>query len=209
MRPTTRANILARPALALALAGVIVAGCGRTGDTRGSTSSPRASSSSSASVPPSATTAQTMTVTVYFGNSGRGSDVDCALVFPIQRTVPVETDVLTAAVRTLLAGPSATERDQGYESFFTTASAGTLVAAHRQGATAYLDLRDHPRLIPNASTACGSAAYRAALTQTAATASGATRVLFALEGDPRAFWEWQQMGCSAANDTCDPAPFAS
>jgi hypothetical protein len=34
------------------------------------------------------------------------------------------------------------------------------------------------------------------------------RVLYAMEGDPAAFYEWLQVGCSAANDFCDPAPFA-
>jgi hypothetical protein len=32
-------------------------------------------------------------------------------------------------------------------------------------------------------------------------------VIFAIEGDPRAFYNWMGEPCGSANDDCDPQPF--
>ena len=71
-----------------------------------------------------------------------------------------------------------------------------------------MNLANHAGRINNASTSCGSAGYLSQLDNTVRTASGATRVLYAFDGDPEAFWYWLQIACTAENDNCDPAPFA-
>lgn len=174
---------------------------------------PTTASSSATQTPqgtPTTTSPPTSTVvTLYFGNSvlNPGS-IDCAAVFAVHRTVPASADALTAALRELLAGPTMAETAQGFISWFSPATANTLISARTSGTTSYVNLTDLRTIIPNASSSCGSAALLAQLGTTAQQAGMTPRVLYAIEGKPKTFWEWLQMGCDKANDNCDPAPFS-
>ena len=53
-----------------------------------------------------------------------------------------------------------------------------------------------------------TAAMTELLGMTARTAAQTSPVRYAINGQPKPFWEWLQMGCDASNDNCDPAPFA-
>ncbi len=172
----------------------------------GTTGAPSASATTGAPTPTAS--AATMTVTLYFGSSilNPGS-LDCAKVYAVHRAVPESADRLTATMKQLLAGPSATEAAQGYTSWFSPATAGALVRAKVSGGKAYVNLTDIRTIIPNASTSCGSEALLAQLGTTAGQAAMAPQVRYAISGQPKPFWEWLQMGCDASNDNCDPAPF--
>jgi hypothetical protein len=150
-----------------------------------------------------------MTVTLYFGNSALGSDIDCSKVFAVHRTIPAVPDVATATMTELFKGTTPGESAQGYTSWFSAATANTLISIKKTGSTAYINLAsDVPVLIPNASASCGSAAYLASMGTTAQQATMTRRVLYALNGKPAPFWEWLQRGCGKDNDQCDPKPFA-
>lgn len=154
------------------------------------------------------TPSNTMTVTVYFGNSEMNPGmVDCSLVYPVQRLAPHSPDVVAAALRALLAGPTPAEAENGYVSTFSAATADALISVKVRGDTAYVNLRDLRSVIPNASTSCGSAALLAEMSQTVMAAVPVQRVLYAFEGQPELFYEWIQIGCSPENDDCNPAPF--
>ena len=169
------------------------------------TVSPSATATSSAS----ASSAATMTVTLYFDNQVLNPGAaDCGQVYGVPRTIPASTDVLTATMKALLAGPTAAEKAQGYSSWFSPATAQALVGATVSGTTSYVNLTDIRTTIPNASTSCGSAALLAQLGTTAQQAGMTPRVLYAINGQPQPFWEWLQVGCDASNDNCDPAPFS-
>lgn len=159
---------------------------------------------------PSPSAPATTTVTIYFSNSvlDPGSS-DCAQVYAVHRDVPATSDVLTATLKELLAGPTAAETAKGYASWFSSATAQSLVSAKVSGNTSYVNLADLRTVIPNAGTSCGSASLLAQLRTTAQQAGMTPRVLFAINGQPKTFWEWLQVGCDASNDNCDPAPFAS
>lgn len=166
----------------------------------------------SATATPQATPSgpETMTVTVYFSNSVLDPGAsDCAQVYALHREVPAASDVLTATLTELLAGPTAAEAAIGYESWFSPETAQALVRAKVTGNTSYVDLTDLRTVIPNASTSCGSASLLAQLRTTAQQAGMTPRVLYAINGQPATFWEWLQRGCDASNDNCDPAPFAT
>lgn len=151
---------------------------------------------------------QTMVVTVYFDNEVLNPGAaDCGRVYGVHRTVPASADVLGASVRELLAGPTAEESAQGYRSWFSAATADALLGTSVVGDTSYVDLADVSNTIPNASTSCGSAALLAQLGTTAQQAAMTPRVLYAFDGQPGPFWAWLQVGCTADNDHCDPAPF--
>lgn len=163
------------------------------------------SASASPSVSPTPTT---MVVTVYFGNNILNpQSVDCGQVYGVHRTVPGSEDRVTAALKQVLAGPTAEESALGYTSWFSSATANVLIGAKVTGNTTYVNLTDLRQIIPNASTSCGSAALLAQLGTTASQAAMTPRVLYAINGQPTPFWEWLQMGCDATNDNCNPAPF--
>ncbi len=149
-----------------------------------------------------------MIVAVYFSNAllDPGS-TDCARVYAVHRTVPASDVVLTSTLNQLLAGPTAAEAAKGYRSWFSAATAGALIGAKVVGNTSYVNLTDIRSVIPNASTSCGSAQLLAQLTTTTKQAAMTPRVLYAISGQPKTFWEWLQVGCDATNDNCDPAPF--
>ncbi|SDB80418.1 Sporulation and spore germination [Raineyella antarctica] len=150
----------------------------------------------------------TKTVLVYFDNQVLNPNAaDCSKVYAVPRTVPASADMLTASMQQLLAGPTAAESAQGYRSWFSSATANALVSAKVSGGTSYVNLTDIRTVIPNASTSCGSQALLAQLGTTAQQAGMTPQVRYAIEGQPKAFWEWLQMGCDASNDNCDAAPF--
>jgi hypothetical protein len=145
---------------------------------------------------------------VYFGNTVLNPEsIDCAAVFPVERSAPEGDDVIPAAARSLLAGPTAEERDSGYTSFFSSETAGALRSVRVQNGTAYVDLADIRPIIPNASTSCGSAAFLSEIYSTLTQFPEIDRVILAIEGDPEPIYEWLQIGCAEENDNCDRGPF--
>jgi spore germination protein GerM len=160
-------------------------------------------------VPTGAVTAvPVLAVTVYFGNTERNPGLlDCSKVYPVERTTLPPSDVPKAVLEQLFLGPTPAEKDQGYVSAFSSETADILIDVKVQDRTAYVNLKDIRAIIPNASTSCGSAAFFAEVGTTVKGSADVDRVLYAIEGDPRPFWEWMQIGCAPENDNCDPAPF--
>ncbi len=136
---------------------------------------------------------------------------DCSLVSPVQRELDTDTEdaeaVADALLESLLAGPTAEERAQGYTSFFSDQTDGSLRDVIIQNGTAYVDLEDLRQVIPNASSSCGSAQLLAQVTQTLRQVPGVSRVILAFDGSVRSFYDWIQLGCSAENDNCDSSVF--
>ncbi|GAA0808159.1 Gmad2 immunoglobulin-like domain-containing protein [Spirilliplanes yamanashiensis] len=141
------------------------------------------------SVPPSPGPA-TMTVTIFFH---RGQDADPAVVVPVRRTVPRTARIATAALRELLSGPTAAERQRGHWSHFSAATAGMLRSVRVSGGVARADFRDFRRIIPNASASAGSAALLAELDHTLRQFSTVRATVYSFNGDVRLFYEWLQM----------------
>ncbi|MFZ1412532.1 MAG: GerMN domain-containing protein [Micropruina sp.] len=163
-----------------------------------------------APTPSAPDTSATMRVTLYFSNTVLDPGAsECSQVYAVHRTIPEASDVLTATLKELLAGPTAAEKAQGYGSWFSASTAQSLLKARTSANTSYVNLNDIRTVIPNASTSCGSAALLAQLKTTAQQAAMTPRVLYAIKGQPSTFWEWLQMDCDASNDNCDPTPFAS
>jgi hypothetical protein len=91
---------------------------------------------------------------------------------------------------------------------FSAQTASILKGVHVEPGTAYVNLADIRQTIPSAGTSCGSQAFLAEVDQTVRAVLPVERVLYAIDGDPAAFYDWLQFGCSASNDFCDPEPFA-
>ncbi|MDX5318353.1 MAG: GerMN domain-containing protein [Actinomycetes bacterium] len=207
-------NAMIRLAL-LAVAALALAGCTPSPSPSGSPSDGATTAvpttpptGATTSAPPTSPAGET-TIAVFFDNTVMNPNAEnCSAVFVVERTVPATDDEATAALGALLAGPTPEEEADGYSSWFSEATADALLGVKVEGDTAYVNLADLRQVIPNAGTSCGSGQFMASLNATTTNATGASKVLYAFEGDPVAFWDFVQVGCGTFNDDCDPAPFA-
>ncbi len=148
------------------------------------------------------------TVTIYFNNTELNPEAECDQVFPVERDISPEKDPLRAALQELFQGPTSSEAEEGYTSFFSKETEDILIDVKVEGGTAYLNLQDIRGIIPGVSSSCGSQEFFAEVGQTVrAQAPNVEKVLYAIEGNPEPFYEWVQLGCQEFNDFCDPAPF--
>jgi hypothetical protein len=132
----------------------------------------------------------TVEVEVFFTNEGLGDP--CTDVFPVVRTVDRD-DPVVGALEALLAGPTAAEQAAGYDSWFTAATANTLLDAHRDDhGTVHVIFTDLRELLPDASSSCGSAGLLAQLDRTLTALDGITATRYALADQP-AFYTWLQL----------------
>jgi hypothetical protein len=130
-------------------------------------------------------------VRVFFPRRGKGG-TSCNHVFPRQRRVAAPA-VLAGAMRALLRGPTAAERRLGYGGWFSGKTAGMFRSARIAGGTAYIDFRNFSKLIPNASSSCGSALLLAQLDRTATQFNNVRRAVYSFSGSRRAFYQWLQL----------------
>lgn len=152
--------------------------------------------------------AQATTLRVYFNHAQRaGTEADCAIVFERRREVPPTAAVATAALQQLFAGPTEAERATGYRSPFSAATAGLLRRVHIEDGTAYVDLNDPREALAGATSSCGAAEFNTAIERTLRQFSTVRRVILAIDGDPRRFYEWMGQACDLTNDRCDAGPF--
>ena len=153
------------------------------------TSSPASSPSGQPSTPtrPSATPSRPVTtaVTVYFHSGEK--------LVRVTRRVPRTQMVATAALRQLLAGPTAAERADGLWSPFSARTAGMLRSVRIADGVAYADFADLRQVIPNASSSAGSAALLGELDATLKQFSTVRRTVYSLNGDVATFYGWLQL----------------
>lgn len=149
----------------------------------------------------------TRTVIIYFSNSRKNNDSsDCSLVYGVERTVG-KNDGYKEILQQLFMGPNMVERENGYTSMFSKATADAVISVNIAGTTAYVNLKDIRNIIPNASASCGSQAFFAQTGATLKHDGKITNVLYAINGDPKPFYEWMQIGCTKENNNCDTAYF--
>ncbi len=116
----------------------------------------------------------------------------CDRVVPLVRTVHSPA-VLTGAMRELLRGPTRAERVRGYGGWFSAKTAGMLRRVTIVQGVARIDFRNFSRVIPNASSSCGSALLLAQLDRTAAQFRSVRRAVYSFDGSVSAFYEWLQL----------------
>lgn len=185
------------PALTGSLAASAAIGATGTTGTAGATDA-------TAAAPPAGTTR----VRVWFSNDRLNPDPqDCRAVFPVERRVPRTLAVAAASLRELFAGPTPAEAAAGYRSVFSAATAGLLRQVHIRKGTAYVDLHDLGESMAGATSSCGAAEFQAQVARTLQHYPTIDRVVYAFDGDPRAFYAWMNESCGPANDDCDPRPF--
>jgi spore germination protein GerM len=155
-----------------------------------------------------AAAAERITFEVYFSKEGRAAaDAACSHVVAVTRAVPATQGVARASLEQLFAGPTAAERAVGYHSWFSHRTRGILRNIRIIDGTSYVDLHDIRRLIPGASSSCGSSELIAQVEATLKQFATVERVVLAIDGQPRVFYEWLEMACDQSNDHCDEQHF--
>lgn len=103
----------------------------------------------------------TVTFKLYFSNANKGSNRNCSLVFPVDRSVAKTSAVTRAAALELLKGPNPGEKAEGYASFFPAGTSLRSLSVDGKTATA-----DFTRPLSFATGACQTANIRAEIAQT-------------------------------------------
>jgi spore germination protein GerM len=151
---------------------------------------------------------ETTTLKVYFGKEGLGqSDAACSEVAALARQVPQTRAVARAALQELFRGPKPEEREAGFRSWFSGSTGAILKDVRIADRTAYVDLHDLRQLIPGATSSCGSAEFFAQVEATLKQFPTVDRVVLAIEGQPRLFYDWMEMECDDSNEYCDASRF--
>lgn len=114
----------------------------------------------------------------------------------VTRRVHADSAGLEGALRQLMRGPTASERDAGIQSWFSDATAGMLRSVTVDSAgRAVVDFEDLRAVIPNASTSAGSAMLLRELNATVFEHAPVRSVEYRIEGSCDIFGEWLQYGC--------------
>lgn len=142
-----------------------------------------------AATPSSASPTGTVAVRIYAPRGAVGAR--CDRVLPLRRFVATPA-ILSGAMRSLLRGPTAAERERGYGGWFSRKTAGYFRSATIGRGVARIDFRNFSRIIPNASSSCGSALLLAQLDRTALQFPTIRRAVYSFDGSARAFYEWLQ-----------------
>lgn len=116
----------------------------------------------------------------------------CGRVLPLSRIVPTPA-VLTGAMRKLLEGPTRAERRRGYGGWFSARTAGMLRSVRVAGGVAYVDFANFSKIIPNASSSCGSRLLLAQLDRTTKQFPTVRKAIYSFTGSRKAFYEWLQL----------------
>lgn len=146
-------------------------------------------------------------VRVYFSNMLKSSGTgQCDQVFPVGRVVSADRKI-EASLEELLNGPTSREKNTGFTSFFSDKTKSALKNIRVVNGVVYLNLNDIRRVIPNASSSCGSAQLLVQIDTTAKQFSEVKKVIVAIDGKPSVFYDWIQVGCTKENNNCDETPF--
>lgn len=147
---------------------------------------------------------ETMVAKVYFSNRKRARGKRCTAVFPVRREAPKSLAVATAAMSQLFLGPTEEERSQGYSSSFSEETADLLRRITIKNKIAYVDLNDFRTILSDVNTPCGRKQFLAQMTRTVTRFRTVKKAIFAIEGDPEAFYAFMKTPC---DKKCDPEPF--
>jgi len=147
-------------------------------------------------------------VKVYFANSKLNPENNCSLVYPVKRTISINGDPFLQTLNLLFIGPTEEEKNEGYSSVFSLDTKDILKNFDiDEKGTAYIDFYDIKNIIPKVSSSCGSQEFLSSIENTLKQFGVINKVIYAINGEPKNFYEWIQIGCSEENNNCDNTPF--
>ena len=152
---------------------------------------------------------KTMTVKVFFHNEKLNPEMaDCTKAFPTERKIPKTMAVARAALDELFKGVSKEEEVQGFWSFEPESTKGIIKSLNVKKGVAYLNFTKIVfEKLGNATTSCG-AGFWPMVEETLMQFKSIKKVFYAVEGNPRDFYEWVQVGeCPEELKNCSGKEF--
>ncbi len=142
---------------------------------------------------------------VYFNNSNI-SENDCASVSGVPREIENYSKE-TGALLELLKGPTDDEKKMGLTSLFSEATSFALNSLSISGGVAAVNMADISAIIPGAKLDCGRKSIISSVEKTLYQFGSINKVVFAMDGNPKKFYEWLGMSCNEENNNCDSGLF--
>lgn len=153
--------------------------------------------------------AETMKIKVFFHNEKLNPEMlDCTKAFPTERTIPKTKAVARAALDELFKGVTKEEAAKGFWSFEPESTRDIIKSLNVKKGNAYLNFNKVVyEKLGNATTSCG-AGFWPMVEETLMQFSTIKKVLYAVEGNPRDFYEWVQVGeCPKELKNCSGKEF--
>ena len=162
------------------------------------------------SVAASGQTKDTLTIKIYLSDGNNNPNFeDCGKVRAVTRTIPKTKAVAKAALDELVKGATETEKARNLSSIFSIETKSIIKSVNIKKNAAYINIDDW--VVGNlgtATTSCGAFTFITPIEKTLMQFSTVKRVFFAIEGKPRDFYEWMQVGeCPKELKNCDGRNF--
>ncbi len=138
---------------------------------------------------------ESVTVKVYFLNEKFDPNLeDCRKVHAVERKIPKTNAVAKAALEELFKGATSEESAKGYVSFKPEETNGILKSIKIKNKVAYINFNKavYDKL-GAATSSCGGGLF-SSIEQTLLQFPTIKKVFYAIEGSPRDFYEWVQVG---------------
>lgn len=138
---------------------------------------------------------ETMTIKVYFHNEKLNpNQEDCRKVFPTSRTIPKTKAVARASLEELFKGTTPEEEAKQFSAFPPADTKGILKNINVRNGAAYMNFTKAVyEQLGNATTSCGGGFF-SMIEQTLLQFPTIKKVFYAIEGSPRDFYDWVQVG---------------
>ncbi|MEZ5344150.1 MAG: GerMN domain-containing protein [Pyrinomonadaceae bacterium] len=152
---------------------------------------------------------QDMTVKVFFLSEIDNPDfLDCTSVRPTDRKIPKTRAVAKAALLELFKGPTPEEEEKGFSSLSPDETKDILKSVKIKNGAAYVNFNEIVYTqMGTATTSCGSGFF-SSIEATLKQFPTIKRVFYAIEGNPRDFYEWVQVGeCPEGLKNCSGKNF--
>ena len=145
---------------------------------------------------PVITFGQTTTVKIYLGSEKFNPNTDdCSKVYPVNRTIPKTNSIAKATLEELFKGTTKDEEANGYYAFSPAETKGILKSIKIKNKAAYVNFNEVVyNQLGTATTSCGGSQFFSMLEKTLYQFPTIKKVFYAIEGNPKDFYDWVQVG---------------
>jgi spore germination protein GerM len=150
-----------------------------------------------------------MTIKVFFHNEKLNPAMeDCSKAFPTERKIPKTKAVASAALEELFKGATEEEKANGFWSYEPSATSGIVKGIRIKKGAAYVNFTKAVyEKLGDATTSCGGG-FWPMVENTLTQFPTIKKVFYAIEGSPRDFYEWVQVGeCPEELKNCSGKEF--
>ncbi len=138
----------------------------------------------------------TRTVKIYLSDTNNNPNFeDCGKVRAVNRTILKTKTVAKAALEELFKGAAKKEKAKGLTSIFSQETSSILKNVNIKNGAAYVNLKDWVvQNLGTATTSCGAFTFVTPIEKTLMQFPTVKKVFFAIEGSPKDYYDWMQVG---------------